>query len=55
MIVLMHNGEITADSAGEGLGCSFTVEIEMERKVVSPLTDVGLNQVNPWLCCVNYH
>jgi hypothetical protein len=44
--IVMHNGKITANSAGEGLGCSFTVEIDMQRKVLSPLSGVSLNQVN---------
>jgi hypothetical protein len=42
----MHDGKITANSAGEGLGCSFTVEIEMEREAVSPLTGVSRHKVN---------
>jgi hypothetical protein len=28
----MHGGKISVYSAGEGMGCSFTVEIEMHRK-----------------------
>jgi hypothetical protein len=42
----MHNGKISAHSAGEGLGCSFTIEIEMQRRAGSPLADGSLNQVN---------
>ena len=31
-LVKMHNGSVRVHSAGEGMGCSFTAEIEMQRK-----------------------
>jgi hypothetical protein len=41
----MHNGKITANSLGEGFGCSFTVEIEMQRKARFSVADSGFLQV----------
>lgn len=51
----MHGGEISANSEGEGLGCSFTVEIEMQRKAQFPPIDSKLHQVNSCLFCVAYY
>jgi hypothetical protein len=31
-IMKMHDGKISVSSAGEGTGCSFTLEIDMKRK-----------------------
>ena len=31
-LVKMHNGAVRVQSAGEGMGCSFTAEIEMKRR-----------------------
>jgi hypothetical protein len=48
----MHGGKISANSEGEGLGCSFTVEIEMQRKAQSPPIDSSLHQVHVCLIYV---
>jgi hypothetical protein len=44
MIVEMRGGQISVYSAGEGMGCSFTVEIEMHRKARFPSADSSLLQ-----------
>jgi hypothetical protein len=43
-ILGMHDGKITVHSKGEGRGCSFTVEIDMERKARSLFPNSGLRK-----------
>jgi signal transduction histidine kinase len=48
-IVRMHDGKVSVYSAGDGMGCSFTVEVGMERKVrtASPLVTPPITPITP--------
>jgi signal transduction histidine kinase len=34
-IMELHHGKVSVSSPGEGMGCCFVVEIDMQRKIAS--------------------
>jgi hypothetical protein len=38
MYIFLFIGKVSVTSRGEGHGCSFTIEIDMQRKIIIPNT-----------------